>query len=47
MLEQALSNGVTQSTRSAIDVVTGGTLINKIEDEAYDLIKEMALNNYQ
>jgi len=28
-------------------VVVGGTLTNKTEDEAYNLIKEMSLNNFQ
>jgi len=46
---------MTQSVRSAIDAVAGGTidaaaggtLINKTDDEAYNLIEEMALNNFQ
>jgi len=38
---------VAQSVRSAIDAAAGGTLINKMEDEAYNLIEEMALNNFQ
>jgi len=33
--------------RSAIDATKGGTLINKMETEAYDSIEEMMLNNYQ
>jgi len=32
--------------RSTIDTAMSGTLMNKIEDEAYNLIEEMALNNY-
>ena len=40
-------NGVTQLLRSTIDVAAGGTLINEIEDEAYNLIEEMTLNNFQ
>jgi len=30
-----------------IDVAASGTLTNKMEDEAYNLIEEMALNHYQ
>jgi len=30
-----------------IYVVAGGTLMSKIEDEAFNLIEEMTLNNYQ
>ena len=33
--------------RSTIDVAVEGTLMSKIEDEAYNLIKEMTLNNFQ
>jgi len=39
--------GVTQSVRSTIDTTVGGTLINKTEDETYNLIEEIALNNFQ
>jgi len=45
MFVQAFYNGVTQPMRSTIDAATGGTLMNKTEDEAYNLIKEMTLNN--
>ena len=38
---------MTQSVRSTIDAAAVGTLMNKTEDEAYDLIEEMALNNFQ
>ena len=44
---QAFYNGVTQFVTSTIDAGTGGTLISKIKDEAYNLIEEMALNNFQ
>ena len=47
MIIQAFYNGVTQSVRSAIDAVAGETLMNKTKDEAYNLIEEMALNNFQ
>ena len=47
MIIQAFYNGVTWSVRSTIDAVTRGTLMNKTEDKAYNLIEEMALNNFQ
>jgi len=47
MLVQAFYNGATQSVRSTIDAAAGGTFMNKTEDEAYNLIEEIALNNYQ
>jgi len=47
MLVQAFYNGVTQSVRSVVDVATGGIIMNKMKDEAYNLIEEMVLNNYQ
>ena len=34
---------MTQPARSTIDVATGGTLINKTEDEAYNLIEVSGL----
>ena len=30
-----------------IDVTASGTLMSKMEDEAYNLIEDMTLNNYQ
>jgi len=47
MIIQACYNGVTQPTRSTIDVAARGTLMNETEDEAYNLIEEMSLNNFQ
>ena len=47
MIIQAFYNGVTQSVRSTIDVMAGGTLMSKTEDKAYNLIEEMSLNNFQ
>ena len=47
MIIQAFYHGVTQSVRSTIDAVAGGTLMNKTDDEAYNIIDEMALNNFQ
>ena len=47
MIIQAFYNGVTQPIRSTIDATARETLMNKIEDETYNLIEEMALNNFQ
>jgi len=47
MIIQTFYNGVTQPVQSTKDAAVGGTLINKTEDEAYNLIQEMALNNFQ
>ena len=44
---QAFYSGVTQLVRSTIDAAAGGTLMNKMEDEACNLIEDIALNNYQ
>jgi len=46
MVVQIFYNGVTQSVRSMIDATTGGTLMSKMEKEAYNLIEEITLNNY-
>jgi len=43
---QAFYNRVTQLVRPTIDAAAEGTLMNKTKDEAYNLIEEMALNNY-
>ncbi|KAG9458452.1 hypothetical protein H6P81_002960 [Aristolochia fimbriata] len=40
-------NGITVSTRSLIDVATGGTMNKKTPNEVYELIEEMASNMYQ
>jgi len=47
MIIQAFYNGVTQLVKSTIDAEARGTLINKTEDEAYNLIQEMTFNNFQ
>jgi len=47
MIIQTFYNGVTQPVQSTIDAAVGGTLMSKTEDEAYNLIKDMALNNFQ
>ena len=33
--------------RSIIDAAAGGTLMNKTEDEAFNLMEELVLNNFQ
>jgi len=47
MIVHAFYKGVTQPMQSTIDIATGDTLMNKIEDGTYNLIEEMVLNNYQ
>jgi len=47
MIIQTFYNGVTQPVRSTINAVAGGTLMNKTEDEAYNLIEEITLSNFQ
>ena len=40
-------NGLNPSTRQMIDATGGGTINNKIAEDAYEFIEEMSLNNYQ
>jgi len=47
MVVQTFYNGVAQPVRSMIDAAAGDTLMSKTEDDAYNLIEEMALNIYQ
>jgi len=47
MVVQTFYNGLTQPVRLMIDVAAGGTLMSKTEEKAYNLIEEIALNNYQ
>ena len=47
MVVQTFYNRVTQSVRLMIDAAVGGTLMSKTEEEAYNLIEEMVLNNYR
>ena len=47
MVVQACYNGSTQAMRLMIDAVVGGTLMSRTEYEAYNMIEEIALNNYQ
>jgi len=44
---QTFDNRVTQPVQYTIDAAAGSTLMNKTEVEAYNLIEEMALNNFQ
>jgi len=44
---QTFYERITQAIRPMIDVVAGGTLINKTEDEVYNLIEKMTLDNIQ
>ena len=47
MLVQAFYNEVTKSVLSTMDAVASGTLMNNTKYEAYNLIEEMVLNNYE
>ena len=47
MIVQTFCNGVTQPAWYTIDAVVGATLMNKMEDEGYNLIEDIVLNNYQ
>ena len=47
MLVQAFYNEFTQPVRSTTDATAGGTLMKMIQDKPYNLIEDMALNNYQ
>jgi len=46
MIIQTFYNRVTQPVWSTIDAAVGDTPIIKTEDEAYNLIEEMVLNNF-
>jgi len=47
MIIQTFYNVVTQAVQSTIDAVLGGTLMNKTEDETFNLIEEITLNKFQ
>lgn len=47
MIIQAFYNGMAHCVWSTIDAAARGTLVNKTDDEAYNLIQEMTLNNFQ
>ncbi|KAK5845857.1 hypothetical protein PVK06_002093 [Gossypium arboreum] len=44
---QTFHNGLNPSTRQMVDTAAGGTINNKIPEDAYEFIEEMSLNNYQ
>ncbi|KAH9697831.1 hypothetical protein KPL71_023777 [Citrus sinensis] len=44
---QTFYNGLRSNTRTMIDAATGGTLMGKTPEAAYELLEEMASNNYQ
>jgi len=46
MIIRAFYNGVTQVVRSTVDAAEGGNLMSKTENESYNLIEEMMLNNF-
>jgi len=47
MVVHTFYNVVTQPVRSMIYAAVGGILMSKTEEETFNLIEEMALNNYQ
>ncbi|XP_038978816.1 uncharacterized protein LOC120109139 [Phoenix dactylifera] len=47
LIVQTFYNGLTHSVRITIDAAAGGTLMSKSTEEAYELLEEMASNNYQ
>ena len=47
MIMQTLYNRVSQPIQFIINVVVSGNLMNKTEDEAYNLVEEMDINNYR
>jgi len=40
-------NGWNVSTRTLIDTPSNGAFMSKSQDDAYNLLEEMAMNNYQ
>ena len=44
---QTFYNGLGSNTRTMIDAAAGGTLMGKTPEVAYELLEEMASNNYQ
>ena len=47
MQVQNFYNGLNASTRTLIDAASGGAFMCKSQDDAYNLLEEMAMNNYQ
>ncbi|XP_062085819.1 uncharacterized protein LOC133791927 [Humulus lupulus] len=46
MLVDTFYNGLRGNTRTIIDVAAGGAFMSKSAHEAYELLEEMAMNNY-
>ena len=44
---QTFYNGLSGNTRTLVDAAAGGALMSKTIDKAYDLLEDMAANNYQ
>ena len=44
---QFFYNGLNSNIKMIIDTAAGGALMGKERDEAYDLLEEIASNNYQ
>ncbi|XP_062119053.1 uncharacterized protein LOC133832765 [Humulus lupulus] len=47
MLVHNFYNGLNGTTRTIIDVAAGGAFMSKSANEAYELLEEMEMNNYQ
>ncbi|XP_062109494.1 altered inheritance of mitochondria protein 3-like [Humulus lupulus] len=47
MLVHNFYNGLNGTTRTIIDAAAGGAFMRKSANEAYELLEEMAMNNYQ
>lgn len=47
MLTQTFYNGLATATRTLIDAASGGSLMSKSKDQSFELLDEMAQNNYQ
>ena len=47
MLVHNFYNGLWGDTRTLINVAVGGAFMSKSANEAYDLVEEMSMNNYQ
>ena len=43
---QTFYNGLTSQNRTIVDAASGGALMCKTEEEAYELLERMATNNY-
>jgi len=46
MITEAFYNGLTKPMMSTIDAAAEGTLMNTTKDKAYNLIEELAVNNF-